>query len=42
MKSFILDKNYKLYIRYGNESLFNSSWINSDINVEIKYKKDSV
>ena len=42
MKSFILDKNYKLYIRYGNESLFNSSWKNSDISVEIKYKKDSV
>lgn len=34
--------NNYLIIRYGNESLFNSSWINSDINVEIKYKKDSV
>ena len=38
----LLDSNCKLAIRYGNESLFNSSWINSDINVEIKYKKDIV
>ena len=34
----LLDSEYNLIIRYGNESLFNSSWINSDIN----YKKDSV
>ena len=41
LESYLNNDRLELFIRYGAGSLFSSSWVNSDINVEIRFKKSA-